>query len=163
MNKLSTFFTFYSIKINRYTDCHLICFSDENGLYLVLGSVYEDGPAYESGLRSGDVIVTVSDWLITVMDRPQVKLSQSATPAENNRNITGRSPSLPGRGQHRQAGNIEAQRDVPRYYFLCARSEPRQEYYWSVLVTDLYLECNYIYFSSIVIIYIYYGGLHYLL
>merc|ERR1719192_165970 len=49
-------------------------FSDENGLYLVLGSVYEDGPAYESGLRSGDVIVTVSDWLITVMDRPQVAL-----------------------------------------------------------------------------------------
>lgn len=47
-------------------------FSDENGLYLVLGQVYEDGPAYESGLRSGDVIVTVSDWLITVMDRPQV-------------------------------------------------------------------------------------------
>ena len=47
-------------------------FSDENGLYLVLGSVYEDGPAYESGLRSGDVIVTVSDWLITVMDKPQV-------------------------------------------------------------------------------------------
>jgi len=49
-------------------------FSDENGLYLVLGSVQPDGPAYESGLRSGDVIVTVSDWLITVMDRPQVAL-----------------------------------------------------------------------------------------
>ena len=45
----------------------------------MLGSVYEDGPAYESGLRSGDVIVTVSDWLITVMDRPQVKLTQPAT------------------------------------------------------------------------------------
>merc|ERR1712154_439147 len=29
-------------------------FSDENGLYLVLGSVQPDGPAYESGLRSGD-------------------------------------------------------------------------------------------------------------
>ena len=52
--------------------------SDENGLYLVLGAVHHDGPAYESGLRSGDVIVTVSDWLITVMDRPQVKLSQPA-------------------------------------------------------------------------------------
>jgi len=49
-------------------------FSDENGLYLVLGAVHHDGPAYESGLRSGDVIVTVSDWLITVMDRPQVAL-----------------------------------------------------------------------------------------
>jgi len=47
-------------------------FSDENGLYLVLGQVYDDGPAFESGLRSGDVIVTVSDWLITVMDRPHV-------------------------------------------------------------------------------------------
>ena len=48
----------------------------------MLGSVYEDGPAYESGLRSGDVIVTVSDWLITVMDRPQVKLSQPQQPAQ---------------------------------------------------------------------------------
>ena len=57
----------------------LFPFSDENGLYLVLGSVQPDGPAYESGLRSGDVIVTVSDWLITVMDRPQVKLSQAPT------------------------------------------------------------------------------------
>ena len=35
--------------------------SDENGLYLVLGQVHSDGPAYESGLRSGDVIVTVSE------------------------------------------------------------------------------------------------------
>ena len=57
--------------------------SDENGLYLVLGSVYEDGPAYESGLRAGDVIVTVSDWLITVMDRPQVKLTQPATQTQS--------------------------------------------------------------------------------
>ena len=130
----------------------------------MLGSVYEDGPAYESGLRSGDVIVTVSDWLITVMDRPQVKPSQPATQERTSTtDIAGRSPSLPSRGQYRQAGNIETQWNVPRYYFLCARSEPRQEYYWSVLVTDLYLECNYIYFPSIVIIYIYYGGLHYLL
>ena len=45
-------------------------------MYLVLGQVSEDGPAYESGLRSGDVIVTVSDWLITVMDRPQVSIIQ---------------------------------------------------------------------------------------
>ena len=104
----------------------------------MLGSVYEDGPAYESGLRSGDVIVTVSDWLITVMDRPQVKLSQPQQPSSA-RDIAGGSPSLPGRGQHRQAGHIEAQWDVPRYYFLCAGSEPRQEYHWSLLVTDLYL------------------------
>jgi len=47
-------------------------FSDENGLHLVLGQVNEDSPAYECGVRSGDVIVTVNDWLITVMDRPQV-------------------------------------------------------------------------------------------
>jgi len=47
-------------------------FSDENGLHLVLGLVNEDSPAYECGVRSGDVIVTVNDWLITVMDRPQV-------------------------------------------------------------------------------------------
>ena len=35
--------------------------------------MHEDGPAYECGLRSGDVIVTVSDWLITVMDKPEVR------------------------------------------------------------------------------------------
>ena len=39
----------------------------------MLGAVNEDGPAYECGLRSGDVIVTVSDWLITVMDKPEVR------------------------------------------------------------------------------------------
>jgi len=49
-------------------------FSDENGLHLVLGQVNEDSPAYECGVRSGDVIVMVNDWLITVMDRPQVAL-----------------------------------------------------------------------------------------
>ena len=31
-----------------------------------------DSPAYRCGVRQGDVIVTVDDWLITVMDRPQV-------------------------------------------------------------------------------------------
>ena len=49
-------------------------FSDENGLHLVLGQVTEDSPAYECGVRSGDVIVTVNDWLITGMYRPQVSL-----------------------------------------------------------------------------------------
>merc|ERR1712013_559750 len=47
-------------------------FSDEYGLHLVLGHVSEESPAYASGVRSGDVIVKVNDWLITVMDRPQV-------------------------------------------------------------------------------------------
>ena len=40
----------------------------------MLGLVNEDSPAYECGVRSGDVIVTVNDWLITVMDRPQARI-----------------------------------------------------------------------------------------
>lgn len=32
----------------------------------------ENGPAWESGVRPGDVIVTINDWLIVLMDRPQV-------------------------------------------------------------------------------------------
>merc|ERR1712240_509392 len=47
-------------------------FSDEYGLHLVLGRVEEGCPAYRSGIREGDVIVTVNGWLITVMDKPQV-------------------------------------------------------------------------------------------
>ena len=61
----------------KLIETFFVVVSDENGLYLVLGQVMEDGPAYESGLRSGDVIVTVSDWLITVMDRPQVSFKTS--------------------------------------------------------------------------------------
>ena len=45
----------------------------------MLGAVHEDGPAYECGLRSGDVIVTVSDWLITVMDKPEVRDRDTVT------------------------------------------------------------------------------------
>jgi C-terminal processing protease CtpA/Prc len=34
--------------------------------------VVESGPAWESGVRKGDVIVTVNAWLIVLMDRAQV-------------------------------------------------------------------------------------------
>ena len=37
-----------------------------------MDDVVESGPAWESGVRKGDVIVTVNDWLIVLMDRPQV-------------------------------------------------------------------------------------------
>ena len=38
-----------------------------------MDDVVESGPAWESGVRKGDVIVTVNDWLIVLMDRPQVR------------------------------------------------------------------------------------------
>jgi hypothetical protein len=47
-------------------------FSKNHGLHLILNDVVEHGPAWESGVRAGDVIVTVNDWLIVLMDRPQV-------------------------------------------------------------------------------------------
>ena len=37
-----------------------------------MDDVVESGPAWESGVRKGDVIVTVNDWLIVLMDRAQV-------------------------------------------------------------------------------------------
>ena len=39
---------------------------------MIMNDVVENGPAWESGVRAGDVIVTVNDWLIVLMDRPQV-------------------------------------------------------------------------------------------
>merc|ERR1712037_966908 len=47
-------------------------YSKNHGLHLILNDVVESGPAWESGVRAGDVIVTVNDWLIVLMDRPQV-------------------------------------------------------------------------------------------
>jgi len=47
-------------------------FSKNQGLHLILDDVVEFGPAWESGVRKGDVIVTVNDWLIVLMDRAQV-------------------------------------------------------------------------------------------
>ena len=47
-------------------------FSKNQGLHLIMDDVVESGPAWESGVRKGDVIVTVNDWLIVLMDRPQV-------------------------------------------------------------------------------------------
>ena len=38
-----------------------------------MDDVVETGPAWESGVRKGDVIVTVNDWLIVLMDRAQVR------------------------------------------------------------------------------------------
>jgi len=46
--------------------------SKDKGLHLIMDDVVESGPAWESGVRKGDVIVTVNDWLIVLMDRPQV-------------------------------------------------------------------------------------------
>ena len=51
---------------------HCITRSEEAGLNLIIETVNQDSPAYKSGVRQGDVIVTVDDWLITLMDRPQV-------------------------------------------------------------------------------------------
>ena len=39
---------------------------------MILSDVKEDCPAWKSGARPGDAIVTVKDWLVTLMDRPQV-------------------------------------------------------------------------------------------
>merc|ERR1719278_1917087 len=47
-------------------------FSKNQGLHLILEDVVECGPAWESGVRKGDIIVTVNDWLIVLMDRAQV-------------------------------------------------------------------------------------------
>jgi len=47
-------------------------FSKDHGLHLIMKEVVEKGPAWESGVRPGDIIVTVNDWLIVLMDRPQV-------------------------------------------------------------------------------------------
>ena len=41
---------------------------------LIIEAVTENGPAWKCGVVPGDVIVTVDDWLITVMDKPQVNL-----------------------------------------------------------------------------------------
>jgi len=48
--------------------------SSEHGLQLLLGTVEPGSPAWKSGLRSGDTIVTVNDWTITLMDKPEVAL-----------------------------------------------------------------------------------------
>ena len=53
---------------------HLAC-SKNHGLHLIMDDVVESGPAWESGVRQGDVIVTVNDWLIVLMDRAQVSSS----------------------------------------------------------------------------------------
>ena len=41
---------------------------------LIIETVTENGPAWKCGVRPGDVIVTVDDWLITVMDKPQANI-----------------------------------------------------------------------------------------
>ena len=38
----------------------------------MIEAVEENGPAWKCGVRAGNVIVTVDDWLITLMDQPQV-------------------------------------------------------------------------------------------
>ena len=47
--------------------------SDESGLLLLLMDVIKDSPAWLCGLRDGDAIVTINEWQITLMDKPEVK------------------------------------------------------------------------------------------
>ena len=54
-----------------------------------MDDVVESCPAWESGVRKGDVIVTVNDWLIVLMDRPQVMESRKLIKKDQ------RQPSLP--------------------------------------------------------------------
>ena len=49
--------------------------SHQAGLQLIIDEVSQVGPAYRCGLRAGNTIVTVDDWLITLMDRPQVTMN----------------------------------------------------------------------------------------
>ena len=49
-----------------------ILFSSESGLVLILVHVTKDSPAWMCGLRDGDAIVTVNEWQITLMERPEV-------------------------------------------------------------------------------------------
>ena len=69
--------------------------------------VSEDSPAYECGVRSGDVIVTVNDWLITVMDRPQVEIFNHMARPKSNKNflIAGSGPPISGWCKHCQTWN----------------------------------------------------------
>ena len=60
------------LKILYHTPKNIFTASEEGGLQLIIETVGVDSPAYRCGVRQGDVIVTVDDWLITVMDRPQV-------------------------------------------------------------------------------------------
>ena len=64
--------------------------SKNHGLHLILDDVVEGGPAWESGVRAGDVIVTVNDWLIVLMDRPQVARHVSAMRQEWHGQFNGR-------------------------------------------------------------------------
>ena len=66
-------FNHYHLKINiKGIVLYKLYFSKNQGLHLIMDDVVESGPAWESGVRKGDVIVTVNDWLIVLMDRPQV-------------------------------------------------------------------------------------------
>ena len=63
-----TFRTDWGVRLNY-------SITPQAGLQLIVESVEEGGPAYTSGLRQGDRVVKVDDWLITLMDRPQVEIS----------------------------------------------------------------------------------------
>ena len=42
------------------------------GLHLVIDNIRENSPAWNSGLRPMDCIVSVHDWMITLMDKAEV-------------------------------------------------------------------------------------------
>ena len=46
--------------------------SSDSGLHLIIDHVQEGSPAWKSGLRPFDGIISVSTWVITVMDRVDV-------------------------------------------------------------------------------------------
>jgi len=47
-------------------------YTRDYGLVLVLTSVSEPSPAWQCGLRQGDLIVQINDWRIASMDKPEV-------------------------------------------------------------------------------------------
>ena len=64
---------YHNIKISQFSNIEIFqCYSSECGLQLVLGHVEENSPAWKSGLKAGDAIVTVNEWVITMMDKPEV-------------------------------------------------------------------------------------------
>ena len=43
-------------------------------LFLLFDSVSEPSPAWQCGLRQGDLIVQINDWRIASMDKPEVDI-----------------------------------------------------------------------------------------
>ena len=48
-------------------------------MILLFDSVSEPSPAWQCGLRQGDLIVQINDWRIASMDKPEVDIRQPNT------------------------------------------------------------------------------------